>query len=377
MSPSEVSSLSHQIEDGDAGRVLALAGRLDADSTGAVWTDLARAVETAPGSIVIHAEKVDYCDGFGAGLLLDLQRRALAKGRALRIEGLQPAFQEMVGAFDPEHYKTLDIGRGAQTSAVTSIGQAATDVVKDLRGFVTFIGELALALIWAVRNPRSVRWKDAIRTAEVAGADALPVVVLVGFLIGFVMAFQSAIPMREYGADVFVASLVGLAMVRELGPIMTAVALAGRSGAAFAAELGTMKVNEEISALTTMGLSPARFLIVPRVIAAVLMTPILTIFANAAGIAGGYIVFISLGHPTVLFQEQLRLYIDMNDLMGGLIKAFVFGMIVAGVGCMRGLQTTTGASAVGRSTTSAVVSSIVIVSLTDGLFSVIYFFLDF
>jgi phospholipid/cholesterol/gamma-HCH transport system permease protein len=164
-------------------------------------------------------------------------------------------------------------------------------------------------------------------------------------------------------------------MVRELGPLMTAIVLAGRSGSAFAAEIGTMKVNEEIDALTTMGLDPVRFLVVPRVLAAVFMTPLLTVYANLVGIIGGAIVLVSLGFPLVAYFNQVLSAINYVDFLGGIVKAFVFGVLIAGIGCLRGLQTGTGASAVGDSTTRAVVSGIVFIVATDGLFSVVYFYL--
>jgi phospholipid/cholesterol/gamma-HCH transport system permease protein len=211
--------------------------------------------------------------------------------------------------------------------------------------------------------------------AENAGVNALPIVALISFLIGLIMAFQSAIPMSQFGAEIYVADLVALSMLRELGPLMTAIILAGRSGSAFAAELGTMKVNEEIDALTTMGLDPVRFLVVTRVIAAVVMMPLLTLFSNLMGLAGGAIVFLSFDFPLVTYVQEVLSAVKMGDLLSGLAKAFVFGILVAGIGCLRGLQTRTGASAVGLSTTRAVVSGIVLIVLADGVFSVVFYYL--
>ena len=162
------------------------------------------------------------------------------------------------------------------------------------------------------------------------------------------MAFQAAIPMRQFGAEIFVANLIGLSMLRELGPLMTAIILAGRSGSAFAAELGTMKVNEEIDALTTMGIDPVHFLVVPRVISAVLMTPLLALFSDLLGLIGGAVVLLSLGFPLITYINQVLSAVAFGDLLGGLVKSFVFGILVAGIGCLRGLQTKTGASAVGE-----------------------------
>jgi phospholipid/cholesterol/gamma-HCH transport system permease protein len=189
------------------------------------------------------------------------------------------------------------------------------------------------------------------------------------------MAFQSAIPMREFGADIYVANLIGLSMLRELGPLLTAIILAGRSGSAFAAELGTMKVSEELDALVTMGLEPVDFLVVPRLIAAVAMTPLLSIWAGFLGLVGGAVVMRSLGFPFVTYVIQVESAVTVSDMISGLSKAFVFGIVVAAIGCLRGLQTRSGASAVGQSTTRAVVSGLVLITIVDGVFAVVFYYL--
>jgi len=209
--------------------------------------------------------------------------------------------------------------------------------------------------------------------AEKAGVNALPIVALVSFLVGLIMAFQAAIPMRQFGAEIYVADLIALSMLRELGPLMTAIVLTGRSGSAFAAELGTMKVNEEIDALTTMGLDPVRFLVVPRIIAAVAVTPLLAVFADLVGVLGGSIVLVSLGYPLLTYVKEVISATTHVDLLGGLVKSAVFGIVVAGVGCLRGMETGIGATAVGDSTTRAVVAGIVLIVVIDGVFSVVFY----
>jgi len=179
--------------------------------------------------------------------------------------------------------------------------------------------------------------------------------------------------MKRFGADIFVANLVALTIFRELGPLLTAILLAGRTGSAFAAELGTMKINEEVDALTTMGLQPVRFLVVTRVVATVAVTPLLTIFANIFGLVGGAVVMLYMGFPLVAYVNQVNMAAKSGDFLGGIFKALVFGLLVAAVGCLRGLETRTGASGVGASTTNAVVSGIVLIILVDGLFAVVYF----
>ncbi len=221
-----------------------------------------------------------------------------------------------------------------------------------------------------------MRWKDVWYTCEQVGVNALPIVALISFLLGIILAFQAAVPMRQFGAELFVADLVGLSILRELGPLMTAILLAGRSGAAFAAEIGTMKVNEELNALTTMGLDPVRFLVVTRILAALLMMPLLTLFADLIGILGGAITMITFNIPIVSFLHEVDSLVDVKDLLAGLAKAPVFAVLIAGVGCLRGLQTQTGASAVGISATRAVVSSIVLLVVVDGMYAFVYYLLD-
>ena len=258
-------------------------------------------------------------------------------------------------------------------SLVEQIGHFTIGIWQDVQVLLTFVGELMAMLFRAARHPRLVRWSDVWLSAERAGVDALPIIALVGFLLGLILAFQSAIPMRRFGAEIFVANLVGVSMLREMGPLITAIVLAGRSGSAFAAELGTMKVREEIDALVTMGLEPVRFLVVPRVLAAVSMTPILSVFANLFGLIGGALVMVSMGFPLITYVNQILSAVTVGDFLGGLVKSLVYGIVVAGIGCLRGLQTTSDASGVGQSTTSAVVSGIVLIAIVDGMFAVLYY----
>ncbi|MCZ6906873.1 MAG: MlaE family lipid ABC transporter permease subunit [Deltaproteobacteria bacterium] len=353
---------------------IAIAGRLDSKTTGKIWREAVRILERASTTrIVVDGSRIDYCDGSGIALFVELCRRQQRAGRELEIRGLQNESQRLLDQFDPNEFQEPQIEKAA--GFLEEIGQTTVRVWEDTRALVTFVGELGVALVLALFNPRQVRWKDALLVAETAGVNAFPIIALISFLIGLIMAFQSAIPMRQFGAEIFVANLIGLSMLRELGPLMTAIILAGRSGSAFAAELGTMKVNEELDALTTMGLDPVHFLVVPRVISAVLMTPLLALFADLLGLVGGAVVLLSLGFPLITYINQVLSAVTFGDLLGGLVKSFVFGILVAGIGCLRGLQTGTGASAVGESTTRAVVTGLLFIIITDGIFSVAYYYL--
>jgi len=355
---------------------LILTGQLDASTTGTVWRRAETAVTQAKAKdVVVNASGIDYCDGAGVALLVHLRNLQTKAGGTFQLDGLRPEFSSLFEDSVPESLEESASERHRPSGFAVEIGEATVEVWRDIQVLVSFVGELSVALAHAAVRPRGVRWRDALGVAEAVGVNALPIVALIAFLMGLIMAFQAAVPLRQFGAELFIANLVGLSMLRELGPLMTAIVVAGRSGSAFAAELGTMKVREEIDALRTMGLDPVRFLIVPRVVAAVCMTPLLTIFADLVGLMGGSVVMLSLGFPLITFFHQVQYAVSYGSLIGGLIKAFVFGILVAGIGCLRGLQAKTGATAVGESTTSAVVSGIILIAITDGIFSVIYYYL--
>jgi phospholipid/cholesterol/gamma-HCH transport system permease protein len=355
--------------------VLSLSGRLDASTIRDLWQQALRAVADARARrIVVDAAGVDYCDGAGIALLVDLLRQR--PDGEVAIENLKPRFDALLKQFDPARLRQDLDPEPKRGSSIEEIGAIAAQIARDTRDQVTFIGEATMALADVVRRPRSVRWKDVWRICERVGADALPIVGLISFLVGVILAFQSAIPMKRFGAEIFVADLIGLAMLRELAPLMTAILLAGRSGAAFAAEIGTMKVNEEVNALTTMGLDPVRFLVTTRILAALLMTPLLTLFADLVSLLGGALTMQSFSIPFVTFRHEVESIVDFSDFMAGFVKSFVFAVVIAGVGCLRGLQTAAGASAVGDSATRAVVSGIILLVVVDGIFAVLYFFLD-
>jgi phospholipid/cholesterol/gamma-HCH transport system permease protein len=359
----------------DGALVLALSGRLAADTVPAVWHEALRVVrEKSARPVTVDAAKVEYCDSAGIALLVDLMRQP--REAPVGVANLNPSYMALLRQFDP---KVLDHDLDPEPPrrpAIEDIGRTTAVVLGDLRTQVEFLGHATSALASAIRHPTTIRWRDVWMVCERVGADALPIVALISFLLGLILAFQSAVPMKRYGAEVFVADLIGLGMVRELGTLITAILLAGRTGAAFAAEIGTMRVNQEIDALTTMGLDPVRFLVTTRVLAAVLMTPLLSLFATLVGIMGGAFTMLSYGIPFVTFVKEVDGIVNFQDFVAGWIKSFVFALAIAGIGCLRGLQTAAGASAVGDSATRAVVSGLVLIVIIDGVFAVIYFFLD-
>jgi phospholipid/cholesterol/gamma-HCH transport system permease protein len=367
---------SLQVEPGPDGTLrLRLGGRLDAMTLPAIWTPAVRAVEGSRAALVeLQAAEVTYCDAVGAALLVRLRDLQEQRGGSIRLLDFPEDYQPVADLLLRPHPRPRPVP--VRLSWVEHVGRAAAGVGRDLAELIAWIGELLAALCQALVRPQKVRWRDTFRTLQTAGVESLPVVLLVAGLIGLVLGFQSAVQLRRFGGDIFLANLIGLSMVRELGPLMTAVVLAARSGSAFAAEIGTMQINEEVDALRTMGIDPTRFLVTPRMLAALVATPLLTMFANLAGIAGGAVVWsVTLGMSPAGYAAQLEQAIRLNDLLGGLFKALVFGILVAGVGCVRGMQTRGGASAVGHSTTSAVVSGVVLIAVTDSLFSIAFYHL--
>lgn len=349
-----------------------LSGQLDAAGTAAVWAQVALP-PPAPGGVTVDATGVTYCDGTGIALLVRFRLLALQAGRELRIVGLNDQLARLVAGFDPRVAAAIQRPAARAVPFRERVGCAAHDLGRDLVEVLSYAGELLTQLALALRHPRRLRLRDFLLIVQAAGVEALPIAMLVGFLLGLILAFQAAVPLKLFGADIYVASMVGVAIIRELGPLMTAIVLTGRSGSAFAAEIGAMQVNDEIDALVTMGLEPVRVLAVPRVLAGTLVAPLLTVFTNLAGLCGGLLVMLAMGFPAVVFVNQVQQYVSYGDFLGGLFKAVVFGFLIAATGCLRGLQTGEGAGAVGRATTRSVVSGIVLIAVADGIFAIVFY----
>ena len=355
---------------------LVFAGRLDRDATARFWSAATGKLRRSNAKqAVVEAGDVDYCDGAGIALLVELRRIQTAAGGELEIQGLAERFGQLMALLEMDHRAEPPPQPGRVVRFVHDIGVQSHAAVRGTVDLIDFIGEVVAKLFRVLAPGASLRWRDTFLIAEKAGANAVGITSLLGFLIGLILAFQSAIAMQQFGAEVFVADLVVISLFRELGPLITAFVLASRSGSAFAAELGTMKVNEEVDALVTMGLDPVGFLVLPRLVAAVCVIPLLTVFNEFFGLVGCGLVMASLDIPLATFYDRIREAATLTDLFGGLFKTFVFGALIAGIGCLRGLQTKTGPSAVGDSATRAVVSGIVAIVVADGIFAVLYYYL--
>ena len=328
-------------------------------------------------TIIIEAKNVEFCNGLGIAFLYNLKRNANIFNKAFEIKNLRKEYFALLSNFENLTIHTPQESINIKTDvSVENIGKIVEDKIKSTEKTIEFIGEATSGFIKFLKNPiKNIRWSEVLHIMEKSGVDAIFLSALIGFLFGLIMSFQSAIPMQRFGAEIFVANLVSLSLFRELGPLMTAIILAGRTGSSFAAEIGTMKVNEELDALTTMGLNPISYLVLPRLLAIMIVSPLLTIILNFFGLIGSCIVLLSFGYPVVTFISQATKSVKLFDLGGGLFKSIIFGLLIAGIGCISGIQTKEGAQAVGESTTKAVVNGIILISITDGIFSVLYYIL--
>jgi phospholipid/cholesterol/gamma-HCH transport system permease protein len=253
------------------------------------------------------------------------------------------------------------------------VGKATFRTWGEIKDIAWLVGECAFSVMRFFRGRAQFRWSDCLVEMQECGAMVLPIVGLISFLVGIIMAYQGAVQLRQFGADVYVADLVGLSVVREMGPMMAAIVLAGRTGAAFAATLATMKANEEIDALETLGVTPIDFLVMPRLAALFIMMPLLTVYSNFLGILGGMVISWSiLDIPTSLYWAETKSIIDLSDLSTGLIKAATFGLIIGLSGCLRGLKSDRSAAGVGQAATSAVVTGILLIIVSDAVYAVIF-----
>jgi phospholipid/cholesterol/gamma-HCH transport system permease protein len=355
------------IQQRDGRTVLVFSGRLEADSVGAVWRPAVRAAARARGKgLLFELAGVAFCDVGGASFLAAVET---ANGKPAELLG---ANERLVALLERARVANSSAPRNDPPRIYT-----ARDVLAAAFGLVAasvaFLGEAALAVARLPRRRRMLRLPDLLRYVDQAGVRSLPLILLLGYLIGLILAFQSAVPMRRFGADIFVANLVAISLLRELGPLLAAVILAGRTGSAFAAEIGTMKVNEEVDALVTMGLDPMTMLVLPRIIAAMLVMPVMTLVLDLAGLLGMATVMRGFGFPLVTISHQVQNWVSASDLYGGLFKAVCFGLAVAAIGCRAGLGTGVGPRAVGLSATAAVVGGIVATIALDGIFALIFY----
>ncbi|HCE4746788.1 TPA: ABC transporter permease [Vibrio parahaemolyticus] len=346
-----------------------LAESITSAMVGDLWEKANDILESYPDSpIVVNASNLTFVDISGVAFLSDLQTRFRPPGAEISIIGLSASLAELVPPSNIENAPQIPRG---EDGFFERVGNATREMLVYVGSVVRFIKECVLVFKLGINRRKNVNWTTVSNIATRAGADAVPIILLIGFLMGVIIAFEIGLVAQQFGAVLFVADGIGISMFRELGPLMTAIVFAGRTGAAFAVEIGTQKVNEEINALHTFGICPVEFLVIPRIYASVLVLPLLTVLADIIGVLGGALVLLKFDISFVQYYHQLLNALSVWDLFFGLIKATTFGFIIAVIGCERGLATGQGSTSVGLAATSAVVSSIIWIVVIDGFFTVL------
>ena len=364
----------------DADQALHLAGRWTALNLGELESQIKK-LHAAPGlataTFTIDASQLQALDTAGAWLLQKLVQRSGPASQSAVLEGLRPELSRLFEVLTGSRAVTQPAPVEPAPTLVETAGRSLVDAAKQGLAMLAFVGETALTVWRCFTHPRSIRWRAVAFNVRSGGVNALPIVGLLAFLLGVVVAYQSAEQLRRYGANIFVADLIGVSMLREFAPLITAIIIAGRSGSAYAAQIGTMTVTEEIDAMRTLGLSPQEILVLPKLLAMLIVMPLLTVFADVLGVFGGMVLArsqLGVGFPE--FLDRLVKAVGMSTYLVGIAKAPVFGAVIVMVGCFQGFRTHGGADSVGRQTTRAVVQSIFMVIVTDAVFSVIFSALD-
>ena len=358
-----------------AGGALRLRGELLMPEAAAIWRELHRTTERPEDGarLTIDLSEARAIDGAVMALLVALRTDLAARGVKTELAGTPEHLRPLVDLYEADAEPPKPRARRRPESAIEQVGRASLGAVQELRAVVAFFGEMVVAIVGLVRHPRSGHWREVPPLAERTGADAIPIVLLINFLMGFVMAYQSARQLKMYGANLYVADLVGISVTRELAPLMTAIIVCGRSGAAFAAEIGSMKVGEEVDALRTIGLRPFAWLVVPRVITLLLVLPALTIVADIIGVLCGLFVAVTSLDVTMrgYFIETIKA-VQPWDVGHGLVKSVAFALAIGLIACQQGFAASGGAEGVGRRTTSTVVTSLFALVVLDALFTVMF-----
>lgn len=362
-----------QSEEGDA--IVTFITPLTYENASRIWESLGDFLRKEhPPSLVLDLSGVTKTDSAGVALLRAVQRSCSRSGIHLRLESLPPSthhflqyIESATEAVPPQKSPVTT------TSIVAQFGELLIRIGQETASFIRFLGNFLVTATGCAFHFRRFRWKETLYYLQLSGANALGIVFMVSFLLGVVMAYQAAIQLRQFGANIYVADLVSLALTRELAPVFTAMLLAGRSGSAYAAEIGTMKVGEELDALAVLGFNLTEFITVPKVVALMISGPLLTMWSNFSGILGGIAIsWLSLDLTAYSFLYEVYQILEVSDIASGLIKAEFFAILIALIGCFRGFQTTQGADSVGRQTTAAVVSGIFLIIFADALFTVLF-----
>jgi len=361
-------------EHADGSVTLHFQGNMDVSSAGGMVNELKGFLRARlPHTLILDLAKVTYLDDFGALVLVEAKKMVPEGEGRFCLKNVSDDASKILSVINFDDLGKKEVFKKKHfPNILVRLGEGTLTHASDIKYLISFIGSVCLALLQVCLHPKALRKDDVFLYMQKTGVDALPIVGLISFLMGLIMAFMSSVQLQQFGANIYVASLVSLAMTRELGPIMTAIIVAGRSGSAFAAEIGTMQISEEVDALFTMGFDPTRFLVVPKIIASVIVVPLLTLFSDVFAIAGGLVVgILTLDLTASAYMTQTLESLTLFDVFLGFFKSAVFALLISGIGCLRGFQVRGGASSVGQATTSAVVSGIFLIVLFNSVFSVI------
>ncbi len=355
------------------GHTIHLKGRLTVETASASLEKLLAGLKRKAPPFYFDISGLASLDDYGSLVLFEIRHSLKIPPDAFHIVNPPEAYKKTLSLVNLDFDESCSALRGRKgRNFVVELGAATIEALSVVKFMISFIGAIALAVSKVFRHPKSLRINDTISHMKSTGVDALPVIALISFLLGLIIAFMSSLQLKQFGANIYVASLVAMAMVSELGPIMTAIVVSGRTGSAYAAEIATMKISEEIDALYAMGFDPTLFLVIPRLLASFITIPLLTVFANFFGVAGGLLIGTALlGLTPGAYISQTIETLTIFELLWGLMKACVFAMLIAGVGCLKGFQARGGAAAVGQAATSAVVTSIFLIILFDSMFAII------
>ncbi|MBN1847875.1 MAG: MlaE family lipid ABC transporter permease subunit [Deltaproteobacteria bacterium] len=369
---SKSESYGYEISEVEAGGIyIFLRGRMDSSNASQLIDLFGSFIKDRhPSLLTIDLKKVSYLDDFGALVLVELRDMMSSNGGRFQLVN---AREEVLYVLHSENrIRPNSLIKAHPPSVFVRYGDAILRYAADVKYLISFVGSVCLAFAYSFLHPRSLRLDDTFIYMQKTGVDALPIVGLLSFLLGLITAFMSSVQLQQFGADIYVASLVALGMSRELGPIMTAILVAGRSGSSFAAEIATMKISEEVDALFTMGFEPTRYLVVPKILASVIVVPILTLFSDLFAILGGLTVGVLVLNITAsAYISQTLMDLTLFDVFWGVFKSAVFALQISWIGCLRGFRVDGGAASVGRATTSAVVSSIFLIIVSDSVFAII------
>lgn len=359
---------------------LVVSGAWTAYGIGQIEAQLKSLSAPSGSTLVIDASRIEAFDSVGAWIMEKLRRRLGEESVGIEIQQLRPEFAKLLDVVAQEFIRQAGPARQDATleqSWRESVGRGTADAFEQGMALLGFIGECTFAFGKCLADPKRFRWRTILYNIRSAGFDAMPIVGLLSFLLGIVVAYQGADQLRQYGANIFVADLVGLSMLREFAPLITAIIVAGRSGSAYAAQIGTMAVTEEIDAMRTIGIAPLELLVLPKIIAMLIALPLLTVFADVLGVFGGMLMArAQLAVSYVEFLDRFVKTVSVTAYLIGLGKAPVFAAIIVTVGCFQGFRTHGGPDSVGRQTTRSVVQSIFLVIVADALFSVAFSALD-